>query len=228
MGPGEVSPLSRLQQELADRRSTSLSTLIVDRLDEMIIKGDLPAGARLNESQLADSLGVSRGPVREACRQLERSGLLEFRSNRGMFVRELSAEEAIHLYDVRSGLFGLAGRLAVPRATPADVEDLRNTVDAIGGASDVDHYYPGNVEFHQKLVALSGNPRLIQLHGDLSKELHLLRRNGLESAEARKQSTREHREIVDSFAAGDPARTADLMERHVLEGKKRVLDGLRC
>ncbi|MFD9948593.1 GntR family transcriptional regulator [Nonomuraea sp. NPDC059023] len=214
-----------LRRRVAERQATSLPQLIVEELENMIINGTLKGGDRINESALAMRLGVSRGPVREACRQLERSRLAEFRANRGMFVREISVEQAAQLYDIRASLFGLAGRLAAGRAGEDDVAELLEVVERLRGCADMDHYYPLNVDLHRRLVALSGNPRLVELYDDISKELHLFRRHGLEPDTARQTSNAQHREIVERIAAGDAVTAGRLMEEHILAGKGRMLGG---
>jgi DNA-binding GntR family transcriptional regulator len=214
--------MTALQRRVAERQATSLPHLIVDQLESMIIDGVLKGGDRINESALATRLGVSRGPIREACRQLERGRLVEFRANRGMFVREISVDEAAHLYDIRATLFGLAGRLAATRATPEDLETLRVRIAELENAP-LDDYYPGNVSLHRTLVALSGNPRLVELYDSVSKELHLFRRHGLEPASARHTSNDQHWEIIDKLETGDAEGAAGLMEAHILAGKNRML-----
>ncbi|WP_167472998.1 GntR family transcriptional regulator [Nocardia arthritidis] len=219
--PEHTEAMSALQRRVAER--PSLLGLIAEELERMIITGALKGGDRINESALALRLGVSRGPVREACRQLERGRLVEFRTNRGMFVREISIDEAAQLYDIRAGLFGLAGRLAAERVTPEQVAELRKAVRRLEKAiPKVDDYYPGNVDLHRELVALSSNPRLCQLYDDISKELHLFRRHGLETATARRTSNAQHAEILDRLAAGDTA-AGTLMEAHIRSGKERML-----
>ena len=216
-----VEAMTALQRRVAERQATSLPHLIVDQLESMIINGVLKGGDRINESALAVQLGVSRGPIREACRQLERGRLVEFRANRGMFVREISVDEAAQLYDIRATLFGLAGRLAAARATASDIAALRAEVDDLEDAP-LDDYYPGNVALHRAIVALSGNPRLVELYDNVSKELHLFRRHGLEPSSARHTSNDQHRAILDRLEAGD-ATAGDLMEQHILAGKSRML-----
>src|SRR5919112_3447362 len=92
------------------RRTESLTSLVRRELERMIEVGELKAGDRLNENALALKLGVSRGPVREACRGLEQSGLVQVIVNRGVFVREISNRQAWELYEIRANLYGLAGR----------------------------------------------------------------------------------------------------------------------
>ncbi|MFI6908231.1 GntR family transcriptional regulator [Nonomuraea sp. NPDC050394] len=211
------------RRRVVERRPGSLPAMIVEDLENLIISGALKGGDRINESALAERLGVSRGPVREACRRLERGRLAEFRVNRGMFVREISAEQAAQLYDIRAGLFTLAGRLAAENAAPAVLEALTRQVAELGRCPDIGHYYPRNVDLHRALVALSGNPRLGELYDDTSKELHLYRRQGLDSPEARAVSNAQHERIVAAIAARDPTMAAKLMEEHILTGKQRLL-----
>ncbi|WP_246257222.1 FCD domain-containing protein [Amycolatopsis anabasis] len=221
--PDYPETMAALQRRVAERQATSLPHLIVEELERMIITGVLKGGDRINESALAMRLGVSRGPVREACRHLERSRLVEFRANRGMFVREISVEEAAHLYDIRASLFGLAGRLAAARIATADADLLRAKIDRLESTTSMDDYYPLNVELHRAIVALAGNPRLIELYDNISKELHLFRRHGLEPATARHISNDQHRLIVDHLQAGAADEAARLMEEHILAGKSRML-----
>ncbi|TCO60663.1 GntR family transcriptional regulator [Actinocrispum wychmicini] len=221
--PDNSEPMTALQRRVAERQATSLPHLIVEELEQMIITGALKGGDRINESALAMRLGVSRGPVREACRHLERSRLVEFRANRGMFVREISMAEAAQLYDIRASLFGLAGRLAATRVTTADADHLRARIDQLESAGSMDDYYPLNVDLHRAIVALAGNPRLTDLYDNISKELHLFRRHGLEPPTARHTSNEQHRQILDHLRAGDSDEAAKLMEEHILAGKHRML-----
>jgi DNA-binding GntR family transcriptional regulator len=218
-----VEPMTALQRRVAERQATSLPHLIVEELEQMIIDGTLKGGDRINESALAMRLGVSRGPVREAGRHLERSRLVEFRANRGLFVREISIDEAAQLYDIRATLFGLAGRLAAGHVTPADADTLRGFVQRLEDTTDMGDYYPLNVMLHRHLVSMSRNPRLCELYDNISKELHLFRRHGLEPASARHTSNEQHRRIIDHLEAGNADEAARLMEAHILAGKNRML-----
>ncbi|WP_172381576.1 FCD domain-containing protein [Streptomyces sp. MNP-20] len=215
--------MTALRRRVAEHQSSSLPHMIVEELERMIINGVLSGGDRINESALALRLGVSRGPVREACRHLERSRLVEFRANRGMFVREVSVDEAAQLYDIRASLFGLAGRLAAARVGAAEAEALRAEARELDAADTTDDYYPRNVDLHRHLVALSGNARLVELYDAVSKELHLFRRHGLESDAARHTSNDQHRRIIDHLEAGNGEEAARLMEAHIVAGKNRML-----
>src|ERR1700686_556981 len=109
-------------------RSNSLPMLVQKELERMILAGDPAAGAKLNEAAVADLLGVSRGPVREAFRALEESGLVRLEKNRGVFVRQISVEEADEIFELRAVLDEFAGRRAAQNTTPEDAAELRALV----------------------------------------------------------------------------------------------------
>src|SRR3712207_2568017 len=85
-------------------RSRSLAGLVQNEIERLILTGELVVGTKLNESAIAHRLGISRGPVRESFRTLEEMGLVRLEKNRGVFVREISADEAAELYEVRAAL----------------------------------------------------------------------------------------------------------------------------
>jgi DNA-binding GntR family transcriptional regulator len=211
--------------QLRARRAKSLSSLAAEELERMIINGELQAGDRINESTLAQMFGISRGPIREACRSLEKSSLVRVVANRGAFVGEISVAQAAEIYDVRAHLFGLAGRLAAGRVTKRDMDELLAMVREMERASDIDAYYPLNVAFHSRLVELSGNSRLADLYKSLSKELHLFRRRGLVQGESMVSSNREHVRMIDALRSGDADLAEREMVRHIQAGKARLLKG---
>jgi DNA-binding GntR family transcriptional regulator len=211
--------------QLRDRRASSLSSLACQEIERMIVNGELQAGDRINESTLAQMFGISRGPIREACRSLEKSGLVRVVTNRGVFVREMSVAQAVEIYDVRAHLFGLAGRLAAGRATRRDIADLVEMVKEMERARDIDAYYPLNVALHGRLVELSGNSRLAELYKSLSKELHLFRRRGLVQGESMASSNREHARIIDALRNHNADLAESEMVRHIEAGKARLLQG---
>ena len=120
---------------IALMQSSSLTTLVQRELTKQIIAGDLAAGAKLNEVDVALRLGVSRGPVREAFRALEESGLVRFEKNRGVYVRKVSLEEADEIFELRALLDEFAGRRAAKNATPGDIAGLQQLVDRMGSAA---------------------------------------------------------------------------------------------
>ena len=213
--------------QLKSRRAESLSSLVAEELERMIIRGELQAGDRINESALAQMFSISRGPIREACRSLEKSNLVRVVTNRGVFVREMSVAQAAEIYDVRAHLFGLAGRLAASRISFRDVAELRAMVAEMQEAKDIDAYYPLNVAFHARLVELAGNRRVAELYNALSKELHLFRRRGLVQGEAMVLSNREHMRIIEALRDHSCELSERTMADHILAGKARLLQRVK-
>ncbi len=193
----------------------------------MIEAGELNPGDWVNEALVATRLGVSRGPVREACRGLEQAGLLRVVVNRGAFVRDIGREEAAELYDLRAALFALAARTLAPRLTAAGVAALHDHVtamDSAAAAQDLEAYYAANLAFHRGIVDQAGNRRLAEAYGRLVRELHLFRRRALVTAGRMAGSNQEHKAILAALEAGDAATAARLTESHVLQAKARLMD----
>jgi phosphonate utilization transcriptional regulator len=207
-------------------RTQSLSALAQREIERMIVAGELRAGERVNENSLAARLGISRGPIREACRALAQAGLLDAFVNRGVFVRRLDLEEAAELYDIRASLAGLVGRSVASRITEQQIAGLAALVERMAdaaAANDVDTYYPVNLEFHDRLVEHCGQRRLAALYRSLVKELSLFRQTGLSHPGNLGISNAEHRAILDAVRARDPQRAAHAMQSHVDNAKQRML-----
>ncbi|MFO1324081.1 MAG: phosphonate utilization associated transcriptional regulator [Burkholderiales bacterium] len=210
---------------IAVLQSNSLPGLVQRELERMILAGDLPAGAKLNEATIAERLGVSRGPVREAFRALEASGLVRLEKNRGVFVRQLAIEEADEIYELRAVLDDFAGRRVAQKKSDDDMRALRSLVERMDRAvarEDVDAYHATNLEFHDTLVALAGNAKLLATYRRLVNELHLYRRATLAQAGTLPVSAREHHEILDKIAAGQSAAAGQALYQHVMGSRERM------
>ena len=222
----EAAPLERRPDAtIAVLQSNSLPGLVQRELERMIVAGDLAAGAKLNEVAIAESLGVSRGPVREAFRALEESGLVRLEKNRGVFVRQIAVEEADEIYELRAVLDEFVGKRAAQRATAVDVKALRSLVDRMDRAvarNDIDAYHGANLEFHDTLVALAGNAKLLAMYRRLVNELHLYRRATLAQVGALPTSVREHHDILDRIAAGQAAAAGRALFDHAMGSRERM------
>jgi phosphonate utilization transcriptional regulator len=206
-------------------QSSSLATLVQREIERMILAGDLPAGARLTEASIAERLGVSRGPVREAFRALEGSGLVRVEKNRGVYVRQISLQEADEIYELRGVLDEFVGRKLAQSVTPLQVRELRQIVERMEKAAarnDVDAYLGANLDFHDRMVELTGNGKLLLLYRRLVNELHLFRRKTLAQGGALPVSTREHRDIVDRIASGQAAAAGRALHEHVVASRTRM------
>lgn len=214
---------------LEPTKPESLTRMVREQIEGMILRGEIAAGERLSENALATKLNVSRGPVREATRLLAEAGLVTVIHNRGVFVRQIKLEEVLHVYDVRAGLAHVAGRLAALRATKADVAALRALWDEMERAIATDNsdaYYEVNQAFHTRIVEISKNQRLIDFHAITERELSLFMRRGVAGAARPRMSNHEHRQIIEAIAAGDEGAAAREFELHVMKGKQRMLDSL--
>lgn len=211
---------------LAILKSSSLTSVLEKELERLIAEGELAPGERLNEIQLSNRFGTSRGPLREATRSLEAKGFVEVIRNRGVFVRQLRIEEALEIYEIRGALFGLSGRLVAQKMTDellARLTKLVRDMEAAATAGDFDTYYPLNLLFHRSIVEASGNKALIDEYGRLVKKMHLFRAKGLVQGGGLAVSNREHSEMLNALASGDPERAHATHWRHVERAKHRML-----
>jgi DNA-binding GntR family transcriptional regulator len=211
-------------------RSKSIPQAVQETLTRMILRGDFQAGDKLNEIELATALKVSRGPVREAFRALEESGLVRSEKNRGVFVREVTLEEAKDLYDVRACLEAFACRLLAPKITEGQALELERIVEEMEPAysrQDVESFYPRNVHFHNRIVEMANSPKLVSLYRNLINEVHLISRIGIAREGGRLIANPEHSEIVAALKAHDGPRAEKLITDHVLSSRDRFLQFLQ-
>jgi DNA-binding GntR family transcriptional regulator len=207
-------------------RGLSLSVRLQQQLERMILDGELRPGDKLNELELSARFGTSRGPLREAMQNLCARGLAESVRNRGVFVRTISADEAVDLYDVRAALFGLAGYLLTDRVDDTMLERLHAFLETMGDLAkrrDVRAYYRVNLEFHDYLVRSAGNAALLAEYHSFVNRLHLCRMQVLVSDGGLIVSNREHAEMVDAVASGDNQRAQQSFFRHVERAKMRFM-----
>lgn len=200
---------------------TRASGRAVDALRELILRGDFAAGVRLGEVELAERLGVSRTPVREALTRLAAEGLVEITPNRGAKVTSWSVGELEAVFELRAALEPRLTGLAVPRATPADADALDGlaagmiAVGAPGPHQDLDALVPLNREFHGRLVALADHPAMASaLAGAVHAPIVLRNFHTYDGASLRR-SLAHHAEIVAALRAGDPAWAAAVMTAHI-------------
>jgi phosphonate utilization transcriptional regulator len=211
---------------IAQLQSSSLTQVVQQEIESAILAGDYPPGSKLNEAALALSLGVSRGPVREAFRSLEEAGLLRTEKNRGVFVRAIPLNEAAEIFDIRAVMEELAGRLLAQSLQPAQLAELKTTVaqmDQAVAGQDLDTYHLLNGQFHERLLDMSGNKKLLSLYKKLTRELALFRRINLTGGDALPASVSDHHHIVEAIATGQPDVAAKALFEHVRQSKERTL-----
>lgn len=212
----------------AKLENRTLRQQVADHLREEILSARLPPGAELGEVALARSLGISRGPLREALGQLAAEGLVTIVPRRGAVVRRLTRQEFIDAYEVREALESLAIKLAVPRLSMADKAELHRMCEQMERAAmpgDLDRFFEFNRQFHARLVRASGNSKLEEVHSQLVAQMGRLMRQSVQLRGGFEQSAAEHRAILAAVDAGDPERAAQLLEEHI-EVPQRVLRSL--
>jgi DNA-binding GntR family transcriptional regulator len=203
-----------------------LAPRIAESLKQLIYEGEFAPGERLNEAALALRMGTSRGPIREAVRVLAGWGLVTPVPNRGVFVRKLSVREMLEVYDLRALVFGFAAERAAERVTEADRKELDKLLRAMDKASareDGSKYYELNLAFHAHILAMSGNARACQAYDDYVKELHLFRRRYFNGPGNMRASNEQHRALFEAISTGDGTLARAVAERHVTEGRQRLM-----
>lgn len=210
-------------------RST-LPEAAAERLRTLIVEGTLAPGAKLNERELCEQLGVSRTPLREAFRMLAGDGLLVQLPNRGAQVVALSHEDARHAFEMMGALEGFAGELAAARVTDDDIAGLRvlqAEMEAAHGRDDLPTYYRINRAIHDAINAMAGNPVLTQTYRTLNARLHALRFRSNFNRAKWDQAVAEHRSMIEALAARDGAALRDLLVRHLRAKQQAVLDTMK-
>ena len=202
-------------------RTVTSSERAASTLRDLILHGEFASGARLGEAELAQRLGVSRTPVREALTRLAAEGLVEIMPNRGARVASWTVAELQGVFDLRSVLEPRITELAVPRATEADLDGLDAlaqemvAVGSPGPAQDLDTLVPLNREFHDRLIALADQPALTTALAGAVRPPIVLRNFHAYDAASLRRSLAHHVEIVTAMRAGDPEWARSVMTAHI-------------
>ncbi len=223
--PDTLTTASSTSSAIDFLRTRSLTNVVQAEIERMIIDGEFQPNERVNENGLSQRLGVSRGPIREACSALAAIGLIEVIPNRGFFVRALSADEAQDLSQARASVFGCITMMLAEHVTDTQIATLRGLLqkmDDMVALGDVHYYYPVNLEFHRQLGLMCGNKRINTVYQSFVRELHIQRYRALSSPDVLHISNAEHKEIVDALEARDPARALIAGRAHILNGLART------
>lgn len=216
-GPVDTTPL------LENR---TLWEQVADHLRGQILGDELDPGTELNEVALARSLGVSRGPVREALRRLQAEGLVTVTPRRRTIVTHLTRREFVGAYQVREALEALAIRLAVPRLQDDDrrrLRELHRRMQEQARRGAVDDFFHTNAEFHELFVRASGNPTLQEMYRRLLGQMGRYLTRSLALRGSLGKSIGEHEAILEAVEAGDAEQAAALLADHI-EVPQRVTE----
>lgn len=199
---------------------------VVDDVRSLILGGQYAPGDRLGEVELAEALGVSRTPVRDALRRLQSEGLVDITANKGARVVEYPRQDLETIFELRARIEGLAARQATALATPQDADALHEVAVAIrehAERGDQDAVYRLNAEFHQSLVRLGSSAVLAQSISSLIHSAVLLRTYGSFDEEAMRRSVNHHIEIAAAVRAGDPEWAEAVMRAHLFSARASLL-----
>lgn len=190
----------------------------LDHILQLIESGQLQSGSRLTETELAQQLGVSRTPVREALHRLHAMGLAEHGSQRGLIVAHLGYDQLRQLFAVREGLEGMATRLAAEHASKAEVNLLRELVAADRNETDPTHLLERNKVLHRQITNASHNSFMIDALNNLRVHLSLLPGSTYTTPNRIASAQAEHEEIVEAIAQGDGDRAERAARNHIASG----------
>lgn len=190
---------------------------------EGILSGEFAPGMRVPTESVAETLGISRMPVRDALRRLEGDGAVTIFANRGASVAEFSPEEVVELIEMRAVLEALAARLALDRMTAADMEELEHLKSRMDrAAGDLLKWISAHDDFHNYLTSLSGKPMLIQYSQRMRLMLRpYFRRHYAESQEFEIHGL-EHQRIIDALGRGDSEELEKTVRAHVRANVSKI------
>ncbi|MBX9931330.1 MAG: GntR family transcriptional regulator [Methylobacterium sp.] len=196
-------------------------------IEDEIVDGRLPLGARLDETQLAERFGVSRTPIREALLQLAMTGLVEIKARRGAIVSAPEPQVLIAMFETMAEIEASCGRFAARRLIPQDEADLKASLAAcavLAEANDPEGYYQENYVFHTVIYRACRNAFLCEQARLLHRRLTPFRRLQLRARNRLGQSFAEHEAIVDAVMKGDEVRAAEALRLHVVVQGDRFSD----
>ena len=195
---------------------------VAHRLREAILLGQLKPGDKLDQNEIAELLGVSRSPVREALRTLAAEGLVDVFPHRGAAVAELSVDELEEIFLIRRTLEGMAARLSALSMDASEIAELEMILEEIDQISDLDSWLELNRRFHHTLYEAAGRPRLFSLVENLRNTTAPYVRQFISSVEHIETAQASHRRILAACAAADGA----LAETETMRHMEAVCEGV--
>lgn len=198
-----------------------LRELIADRIRSDIIKGTFIEGERLVEPKLAETLGISRTPIREALRQLEGEGFIEIVPRRGAVVKQITIKDLDDLYAIKANLEGLAASLSVKFMSSKEIDKLKRINEKFyeiskGNKSAVEEYLSYNIDFHNVFINFSKNSKLIEILEGLSKNFQRFRGILVTKVERSMEAYRQHLKIIEAFESGNAELSELTVREHII------------
>ena len=207
-----------------------LREIVSDALRQAIRDGILPPGERLMEIPLAEELGVSRTPIREAIRILEQEGLIVMIPRRGTYVADMSLKDITEVFELRSILEELAAELAAERITNEEIEALEQHLVEIGNymnEKNLDKVVQADILFHEILYKASRNDRLVEMIHNLREQTLRFRTLSMSQTGRLAKTWDEHRQLVEAISDRDVERARQIARIHMEESEKTLLEGMQ-
>ncbi len=207
----------------------SLGNQAYQELKKLILERRFLPGEKINEGELAQALGISRTPIREALNRLAKEGLVNIYPQRGAFVVEFSEKDVEELFLIREKLEGLAAYLAAGKITAKDLEKLESCLKGFQEPfeeKEIKRYAREDFKFHQTIVALSEARRLISLIATLHDFIRLYRLTTIGLSGRMKNSLEEHKRIVAALKRKDPAEAEEAMQEHIRHVRQGVMENI--
>lgn len=207
-----------------------LRDVVFNTLRQAILRGELKPGERLMEIQLANKLGVSRTPIREAIRKLELEGLVLMIPRKGAEVAEITEKSLKDVLEIRRALEDLAVRLACEKITKEELKELKKAGDEfkkVLKSQDITEVAEADVRFHDVIYMATDNPKLIQLLNNFREQMYRFRVEYLKKAEVRPQLLAEHDEIIKYITEGNKEEASRVVTRHIENQALTVQDVIR-
>ena len=205
----------------------SLVTLAYESIRESIIDGRYAMGEHIVESGVANELGISRAPVREALRRLTQEGLAVEHPRRGTFVREISAKDFIDIYNVRIAVESAAVRMVVRSGAPLDrIESTIAKLSKAASRGDVSRTVSLELKIHELICEASGNNYLLSVFQSLLGTVHLALGLDDSAYENLEDVTAEHEALLEAMRSGDADKAARAMHEHIVATVGPVLERL--
>jgi DNA-binding GntR family transcriptional regulator len=219
--------VSDLGNRLRGSTRRSLASEIHTILRSQIVDGSIPPATRLSEVTLAENLGVSRTPIREALQKLEQEGLAERRHGLGLFVAGLTRRGATEVVGIRSVLEGYAARLAAERITPEELASIRAAHDDANRAIEagaLEELMEANTHFHDGVNAASHSDRCVAMIGELRDWVLRYRAEALVEDAARSRSYAQHAQIIAALESRDGQLAEELARAHIFDSMAAVIE----
>lgn len=212
-----------------ETESRPIREIAYDTLKRAIVTGEIQPGARIVETDYADRLHISRTPLREALRKLERDGLVEYIARRGVVVRAFTIQDVDQIYTIRNALEMLTLPAIIENITPQDINDLRKKLqqmDLLVAENNIELLSPLARDFHTQLTSISRQARILRVIDSQDEYIRRFSSMAISQENRRSEAQQEHHRLVDLAEARDLENFRILMQHHIDRSKEKCLEAM--